>query len=153
MRGVQSIQAPSYFILITKQTNKLRGLSPRANRHLSAKLVPTFADKGVSRSQRSGSRTDVISIFYTWSRYVFFQLYSRGWVDPVPETPLIRISCSAGNRTRTSHSFNSILTKLLIAVNKKWQNSYELRHIKRSVTIYADHIYLSMTNVWAKHVF
>jgi hypothetical protein len=31
-----------------KQTNKLRGLSPRANytdRRLSAKLVPTFADR------------------------------------------------------------------------------------------------------------
>jgi hypothetical protein len=40
------------------------------------------------------------------SRYFFFeaapQLYSRGCVDPVPDTPLLRKSGSAGNRTRTS---------------------------------------------------
>jgi hypothetical protein len=30
---------------------------------LSAKLVPTFADKGVSRSQRGGFPTAVISVF------------------------------------------------------------------------------------------
>jgi hypothetical protein len=29
---------------------------------LSAKLVPTFADRGVSRSQRGGSPTAVISV-------------------------------------------------------------------------------------------
>jgi hypothetical protein len=29
-------------------------------RHLSAKLVPTFTDRGVSRSQRGGSPTAVI---------------------------------------------------------------------------------------------
>src|SRR5215475_12847784 len=41
---------------------KLRGLSPRANytdrqsgRRRSAKLVPTFADRGVSRGQRNES--------------------------------------------------------------------------------------------------
>jgi hypothetical protein len=33
------------------------------DRRLSAKLVPTFADRGVSRSQRGGSRTVVISVF------------------------------------------------------------------------------------------
>jgi hypothetical protein len=41
------------------------------------------------------------------SRYFFFQvapqLYSRGWVDPVPD-PLLRKSGSARNRTRTSGS-------------------------------------------------
>jgi hypothetical protein len=34
-----------------------------SERHLSAKLVPTFADRGVSRSKRGGSPTAVISIF------------------------------------------------------------------------------------------
>jgi hypothetical protein len=34
-----------------------------SDRHLSAKLVPTFADGGVSRSQHSGSPTAVISVF------------------------------------------------------------------------------------------
>jgi hypothetical protein len=51
--------------LTTKQ-NKLRGLSPRENytdRHLSAKIVPTFADSGVSRTQRSVSPTAAFSAF------------------------------------------------------------------------------------------
>jgi hypothetical protein len=33
------------------------------DRHLSAKLMPTFADRGVSRSQRCGYPTTVISVF------------------------------------------------------------------------------------------
>jgi hypothetical protein len=32
------------------------------------------------------------------------QLYSRGWVDPVPDPLLLRKSGSAGNRTRASGS-------------------------------------------------
>jgi hypothetical protein len=44
--------------------------------------------------------------FLDHSRYFFFQvppqLYSRGWVDPVPDPLLIGKSGSAGNRTRTS---------------------------------------------------
>jgi hypothetical protein len=42
------------------------GLSLRANytdHRLSAKLVPTFEDRGVPRSQRVGSPTAVISVF------------------------------------------------------------------------------------------
>jgi hypothetical protein len=42
------------------------------------------------------------------SRYFSFQvapqLYSRGWVDPVPDPLLLRKSGIAGNRTRTSGS-------------------------------------------------
>jgi hypothetical protein len=38
------------------------------------------------------------------SRYFFFQvapqLYSQGWVDPVPDPLVLRKSSSAGNRTR-----------------------------------------------------
>jgi hypothetical protein len=34
-----------------------------SDRSLSAKLVPTFADRGVSRSQRGGSPTAVFSVF------------------------------------------------------------------------------------------
>jgi hypothetical protein len=41
-------------------------------------------------------------------RYFFFQvapqLYSRGWVDPVPDPLLLRKSGGAGSRTRTSGS-------------------------------------------------
>jgi hypothetical protein len=45
--------------------------------------------------------------FLDRSRYFFFQialqLYSRGWVDPVPD-PLLRKSGRAGNRTGTPES-------------------------------------------------
>jgi hypothetical protein len=34
-----------------------------SDRRLPAKLVPTFSDRGVSRSQRGGSPTAVISVF------------------------------------------------------------------------------------------
>jgi hypothetical protein len=46
--------------------------------------------------------------FLDRSRYFFFQvapqLYSRGWVDPVPDSLLLRKSSSAGNITWTSGS-------------------------------------------------
>jgi hypothetical protein len=46
--------------------------------------------------------------FLDRSRYFFFevapQLYSRGWVDPVPDPLFLRKSGNAGNRTRTSGS-------------------------------------------------
>jgi hypothetical protein len=74
--------------------------------YFSANLVPTFPDRGMSRSRR-----DVTAAFFGFldrSRYVFFQvppqLHSRGWVDPVPDPLLLRKSGSAGNRNRTSGS-------------------------------------------------
>jgi hypothetical protein len=49
-----------------------------------------------------------ILIFLDRNRYFFFQvapqLYSRGWVNPVPDPLLLRQSGRAGNRTRTSGS-------------------------------------------------
>jgi hypothetical protein len=36
-----------------------------SDRRLSAKLVPTFADRGLSHGQRGGSPTAVISVFET----------------------------------------------------------------------------------------
>jgi hypothetical protein len=75
------------------------------DRHLSAKLVPTFAERGchmVSVTDPYGR----ILCFLDRSRYFFFQvapqLCSRGWVDPVPDPLLLRKSGSAGNRTRVS---------------------------------------------------
>jgi hypothetical protein len=75
--------------------------------HLSAKLVPTSADRKchvVSVTNPYGRNLG----FLDQSRYFFFQvapqLYSRGWVVPVPDPLLLRKSGSAGNRTRTSES-------------------------------------------------
>jgi hypothetical protein len=76
---------------VSAHRNKLRGLGLRANytdreTAASAKLVPTFADRGchvVSVTEPLGS----ILGFLDRSRYFFFQiapqLYSRGWVDPI----------------------------------------------------------------------
>jgi hypothetical protein len=57
----------------------------------------------VSRGQRNGSPGRYFG-FLNRSRYFFIQvvsqLSSRGWVDPVPDTLLLRKSGSTGNRTR-----------------------------------------------------
>jgi hypothetical protein len=66
-----------------------------SDRRLSAKLVPTFADRGVPRGQRDGSlrpcsrfsRPEPLLLYQVGS-----QLYSRGWVDPVPDSLLLRES-------------------------------------------------------------
>jgi hypothetical protein len=75
---------------------------PSGGRRLSA-----VSDSGVSRSQRDGSLTVIISLSRPESLF-FFQaallLYSRGWVDPVPDPLLHRKPGSAGNGTRTSGS-------------------------------------------------
>jgi hypothetical protein len=59
-------------------------------------LVPTFADRRVSRGQRGGSPA-VVNLIDP-SRYFSFQvaphLSSRGWVDPVPDPLLLRKSGS-----------------------------------------------------------
>jgi hypothetical protein len=78
-----------------------------SDRRLSAALVPTFADR----------RCNVVSVtdpygrilrFLDRSHYFFFevapQLYSRGWVNSVPDPLPLRKSGSAEKRTRTSGS-------------------------------------------------
>jgi hypothetical protein len=93
-----------------RPTNKLRGLSPRANdtdRRLSVKLVPTFANRGRCVVSATNSYDRILG-FLDRSRYFSFQvtpqLYSRGWVDPVPDSLLLRKSGRAGNRTGISGS-------------------------------------------------
>jgi hypothetical protein len=50
-----------------------------SHRRLSAKLVPTFADRGVSRSQRGGSPTAVISILYKDNWELLKTNFATGW--------------------------------------------------------------------------
>jgi hypothetical protein len=45
-----------------------------SDRRLSAKLVSTFADRGLLRSQRGASPTDVISEFLDRSHSFFFHV-------------------------------------------------------------------------------
>jgi hypothetical protein len=67
-------------------------------------LVPTFADRGMSRGLRGGTPTAVNLSFLDRSCYFFsvvaLHLSSRGWVDPVPDWLLLRKSSSAGKWTR-----------------------------------------------------
>jgi hypothetical protein len=87
-----------------KEQKKTSGLSPWASDcRLSAKLVPTFADRGCHVVSVTDP-PDHIFGFLDRSGYFFFQvapqLYSRGWVGPVPDPLLLRKCGSAGNRTR-----------------------------------------------------
>jgi hypothetical protein len=70
---------------------------------LSAKLMPTFADRGCHVISVTVLYSSILG-FLDRSRYFFLraapQLYSRGWVDPVPDPLLHRESGGAGNRTR-----------------------------------------------------
>jgi hypothetical protein len=99
----------------TKTETKLHGLSPQANytdrlndRRLSAKLVPTLADRGYRVVSATIPPQSFNLRFLDRSRYyreIAPQLSSRGWVDPVPDPLLLRKkSGSAGNRTQTSVS-------------------------------------------------
>jgi hypothetical protein len=73
------------------------------DRRLSAKLVPTLADR--ERRVVSATNPPVLNFgFLDRSRYfleIAPQLSSRGWVDPVLDPLLLRKSGSAGNGTRT----------------------------------------------------
>jgi hypothetical protein len=62
-------------------------------------LVPTFADRRMSRGQRGGSPTVVNLSFIDLSRFIFFQvashLFSRGGLDSVSDPLLLRKCGSA----------------------------------------------------------
>jgi hypothetical protein len=100
-----------------KLNTKLHGVSPRAN----------YSDRATAACRRSDCQLlriegcHVVSVTHPYgrilgfldrSRYFFFQvalqLYSRGWVDSVPDPLLLRKSGSTGNRTRT---FGSVTRK------------------------------------------
>jgi hypothetical protein len=77
------------------------------DRRLSAKLAPSFADRGC-HVVSAADPYDRNFGFLDRCRYVFFrvalQLYLRGWVNPVLDPLLLGKSSSAGNRIRTSGS-------------------------------------------------
>jgi hypothetical protein len=65
-------------------------------------LVPTFADRGCRLVSATDPQGYILG-FHDRSHYYFFQvapqLYSRGWVDHVPD-PLLRKSGSTWNQTQ-----------------------------------------------------
>jgi hypothetical protein len=70
-------------------------------------LVPTFADKGYRVVSATDSHGRILG-FLNWRCYFIFQadpqLFSWGWMNPVPDPPLLRKFGSHGNRTRASRS-------------------------------------------------
>jgi hypothetical protein len=78
-----------------------------SDRGLSAELVQIFADRWCHVVSVTVPYCRNIGLLDR-SRYFFLQvapqLYSRGWVDPVPDPLLLRKCGSAGNRTRASGS-------------------------------------------------
>jgi hypothetical protein len=78
-----------------------------SDRRLSAKLVSSFADRWCHVVSMTDPYDGILG-FLDRSRYFFFQvapqLYSQGWVNPVPDPLLHWTFGTAGNRTRTSGS-------------------------------------------------
>jgi hypothetical protein len=91
----------------TPWSESARKLLRPSYRRLSAKLLPTFAGRGCDVVCVTDPYGRILG-FLDRSRYFIFQvaleLYSRGWVGPVPDPLLLRKSGSAGNLTRTSGS-------------------------------------------------
>jgi hypothetical protein len=101
--------SPASRKLVTKNplSEYARKLYRPSNRRLSAKSVSNSANRGCHVVRVTDPYARIFG-FLDQSRYVFFQvapqLYSRGWVDPVPNPLLFRKSGSAGNRNGPSGS-------------------------------------------------
>jgi hypothetical protein len=99
-------------VLVREWTNR------PSDRRLLSKLVPTFTDRGMSSARRIPYGHNLG--FLDRSRYFSFQvapqMYSRSWVDSVPNPLLLRKSGNVGNRTRTS-SYPIFATTVLISVH------------------------------------
>jgi hypothetical protein len=76
-------------------------------RRWSTKLLPIFAERGCLLVSAADPHSRIPRLLDR-TRYCFFQvalqLYSRGWVDPVPHPLFLRKSGSTGNWTLTSGS-------------------------------------------------
>jgi hypothetical protein len=90
-----------------KKGNKPVSWVRPSDRRLSVKLVPTFCDREYHVVRTTDSYGRILR-FLDRSSYFFCQvppqLYSRGWVDAVPDPLLLRKFGSAGNRIWTSWS-------------------------------------------------
>jgi hypothetical protein len=90
-----------WYSFLSESANELYDWTTATGRRI---LVPTFADRGVSRDQRGGKTTAVNLSFLDRTHHFFFQVVphsgSRSWVDPVPDPLLLGKSGGAGNRTR-----------------------------------------------------
>jgi hypothetical protein len=92
-----SLRSTNSVVLVRKRT--IMTERPPHFGEVSAK----FADRGCRVVSATDPHGRILG-FLDRSRYYFFQvspqLYSEGWVDPVPDSLLLRKSGSARNRTR-----------------------------------------------------
>jgi hypothetical protein len=110
-RHVSSTNSSTATITTTNNNNSVASVRertiPTERPHLSAKLVPTSADRGVTHGQRGGTLRPY-SLFLDRSCYFFFPVVPHlcllGWVDTVPDPLLLGKSGNAWNRTWTSGS-------------------------------------------------
>jgi hypothetical protein len=100
-----------------------------SDRRLRAKLLTTFAYWGCHVVITTDTYGRILG-FWGLSRYFFFQvapqLYSRGWVDPVPDPLLLRKFGSAGNRTRD----------FWICSQELWPLDHKMQSILSCVNVY-----------------
>jgi hypothetical protein len=102
-----SVMATAFWAVIITVTWVRKRIIPTERSPVVREVTTKFAD----RMCHVVSVTDFygrIFGFLDRSSYFFFQvaprLYSRGWVNSVPDPPLLRKCSSAGNRSRTSGS-------------------------------------------------
>jgi hypothetical protein len=69
-----------------------------SDRHLSAKLMPTLADRRSAKRIPTAVNLGFLDTEPLLFHWISYSLYSRGWVDPVPDPVLLRKSFNAGNR-------------------------------------------------------
>jgi hypothetical protein len=133
---------------LKKLKTELRGLGPRANyadRATAACWRSSANPRGewVWRGQRSGLPRSPVSVFWTGAATLFLQvapqLSSPGWVDPVPDPPLLRKSRSVGNQTQD----------LWICSQKLWPLDYRGGHNLNHWTHVSQYNY-SYINIWGQ---
>jgi hypothetical protein len=144
------------------------------DRRLSAKLALTFAYRGCHVVSVMDPYGRILG-FLDRSRYFFFQLapqlYSRGWVDPIPVPLLLRKSGSAGNRTweldsrggaelgrtftsgkhdkpQRAHWGISLEFKIELAMLSLWNDEFRSLTARMEMFSFCASLYLSFESPW-----
>jgi hypothetical protein len=104
-----------------------------SDRRLSAKLVPTFADRRC-RAWSTQRISTAVNLHFL-DPELAPQLFSRGWVDPVPDPLLLRKSGSAVNRTRDLWICSQELWLLDHRGDRRWACRLQLLLVLASAVI------------------
>jgi hypothetical protein len=104
-----------------------------SDRRMSAKLVTTFADGGCRVVNATDPHGRILG-FLDRSRYYIFQvapqLYSRGWVEPIPDP--LHLRKSNGNNTIINITVLRDVTPSSLLQQKIYRN---LIHVQRVLTM------------------